>query len=130
MSRVKIQGTEYELRFDLGAMEKMDEIFGGGLEGIQQALRKRSLKSTKQIFEIMANSARHYRGQKEDVNADRALRHATIKEIDEMSNAILAAQEESMKTDTVNGAADDEKHDDVLEELEAEDEKNGATGEG
>ena len=40
----------------------------------------------------------------------------------------MQAQEESFRKETLDGAADDTQHDDVLEEIEAEEAKNAETG--
>ena len=127
MVKCKVKGKEYELRLDLDALETLESVFEG--ENVMEVFRKRSFSNVKKIFVVMANCARDYNGQPQDVT-ERDIRHASMADAAAMADAILAAQEEAFKTETVNGAADDSHHDEVMEMIEEIEEKNGAPGEG
>ena len=129
MAKVTIRGKEYELRLDLNTMERLEEAFEGDSAKAARAMTDRSFRNLRRLFVAMANSAKEYREQEPDVT-EKTLDHISLKEITEVTDAIVAAQEEGFKADTANGAADDERHDAVLEAMEAEEEKNGETGEG
>lgn len=127
MVKVKVKGKEYELRLDLDALETLESVFEG--ENVMEVFRKRSFSNVKKIFVVMANCARDYNGKPQDVT-EKELRHASMTDAAAMADAILSAQEEAFKTETVNGAADDSHHDEVMEMIEEIDEKNGEPGEG
>lgn len=127
MVKCKVKGKEYELRLDLDALETLESVFEG--ENVMEVFRKRSFSNVKKIFVVMANCARDYNGQPQDVT-EKDIRHASMADAAAMADAILAAQEEAFKTETVNGAADDSHHDEVMEMIEEAEEKNGAPGEG
>lgn len=127
MVKCKVKGKEYELRLDLDALETLESVFEG--ENVMEVFRKRSFSNVKKIFVVMANCARDYNGQPQDVT-EKDIRHASMADAAAMADAILAAQEEAFKTETVNGAADDSHHDEVMEMIEEMEEKNGGAGEG
>ena len=127
MVKCKVKGKEYELRLDLDALETLESVFEG--ENVMEVFRKRSFSNVKKIFVVMANCARDYNGQPQDVT-EKDIKHASMADAAAMADAILAAQEEAFKTETVNGAADDSHHDEVMEMIEEAEEKNGAPGEG
>lgn len=127
MVKCRVKGKEYELRLDLDALETLESVFEG--ENVMEVFRKRSFSNVKKIFVVMANCARDYNGQPQDVT-EKDIRHASMADAAAMADAILSAQEEAFKTETVNGAADDSHHDEVMEMIEEIDEKNGASGEG
>ena len=127
MVKCTVKGREYELRLDLDALETLESVFEG--ENVMEVFRKRSFSNVKKIFVVMANCARDYNGQPQDVT-EKDIRHASMADAAKMADAILAAQEEAFKTETVNGAADDSHHDEVMEMIEEIEEKNGEPGEG
>ena len=127
MAKTEINGKTYELRLDLYAMEMIEDAFGDSYGNAMDALRKRSFKTARKMFAILANSARSFRGYPEDISEDE-FKHLGMADVVKMTEAIMQAQEESFKKETLDGAADDATHDDVLEEIEAEEAKNGATG--
>lgn len=127
MVKCRVKGKEYELRLDLDALETLESVFEG--ENVMEVFRKRSFSNVKKIFVVMANCARDYNGQPQDVT-EKDIKHASMADAAAMADAILAAQEEAFKTETVNGAADDSHHDEVMEMIEETEEKNGAPGEG
>ena len=127
MAKVEINGKEYDLRLDLYTMELIQDAFEDTYENAMEALRKRSFKSIRKIFTCMANSARSFRKDPEDVSPD-DFKHMNMADVAKMTDAITQTQEEGFRKETFDGAADEEQHDDVLEEIEAEEAKNGATG--
>lgn len=127
MVKCKVKGREYELRLDLDALETLEGVFEG--ENVMEVFRKRSFSNVKKIFVALANCARDYNGQPQDVT-EKDVKHASMADAAAMADAILAAQEEAFKTETVNGAADDSHHDEVMEMIEEIEEKNGEPGEG
>lgn len=125
MAQVIINGKTYGLRFDLSAMEAVEAEFGG-MKEMYAAMKaqKDGMEAVKKIFVILANAHRGFCGEPEDVT-EAALRHAPLRALGEIGDAIRAALEESMRVETVDGGeADDDEHDAYLEAIE----KNGVTG--
>ena len=120
MASLEINGKNYPLRFDMYAMEQVEEEFGGirsmfesmrGSEG-----RQGVAKTLRTMFRILANSARNEMDLPENVTGDE-IRHCSVQKV---SDAIGAAINEGMKSETTGGnEADDEVHDEYLEEIEA-----------
>lgn len=120
MAKTTINGVTYELRFDLYALEQIEEEYGS-LRDMFALLKsgKGQTKLMKRLFLIMANAQRSYEGKPEDIT-EAALKHARLSVLAD----IRAALDEGMKTETMNGgAADDDVHDGYLDEIERE-EKN------
>jgi len=118
MTSVTIRGKKYELRFDLWALEQIEEEFGGikkmyeNLGGGDSASLVRALGT---VFRILANSARDYAGLEPNVTGDE-VRHEPVGKI---TAAIHAAINEGMHAETANGnEADDDIHDEYLDEIE------------
>lgn len=128
MAQVIINGRPYGLRFDLSALEAVEEEFGdlrAALEGIKRHADRDGIDAIKRLFVILANCERGFRGEAEDVTAE-ALKHAPLYVLSQLGDAIVASIKESMQVETVaGGAADEEVHDGFLEELDA---KNGKAG--
>lgn len=121
MAVIRIKGIEYPLRYDLDAMEKIEEKFGSTKDAMA-VIRSRSVKATKQMFVILANSARGYAGEAEDITEE-VLAHESLRKLNELSQAFARALEEGMESETSDGGpADDEVHDIFEDE---EDIKNG-----
>lgn len=120
MVKTTINEKTYGLRFDLEALEKIEEEFGSLKEMFAQLQSgKGQVRLMKRLFLIMANAQRGYEGKPEDIGED-ALKHARMSVLAD----IRAALDEGMKTETMNGGeADDDVHDAYLEEIER-DEKN------
>lgn len=118
---VRINGQRYRLRFDLWALEKIEEEFGGMKEAFQ-ALHGGSMVTTaRKMFAIMANCQRNLDGMPEDVTGQEITAHMSVTKLAEISAALRAAVEKGMESETEGGAADDGVHD----ALEAEyNEKN------
>lgn len=124
MAKVVIDGKEYGLRFDLYAMEQIEEELGS-MKAAFDALRGgKQLKTTRIMFKIMANSYLSFAGEKETITGDE-IKHAGMDAIMTISDAIKKAVEEGSKSETTGGnEADDEVHDIYLEEIEREERKN------
>ena len=123
MAKVTIGSKEYGLRFDLYAMEQIEEEFGS-VQNAFTALRDgKQIKATRTLFRILANSFLSFNGEEETVTGEE-IKHASMEEVLTMSNAIKAAIAEGSKAETTNGnEADDEAHDVYLEQIDKE-EKN------
>lgn len=123
MTETRIDGRIYELRFDLYAMEGVEEEFGSMKELFEiMSSGKRQVKTLKSLFRLMGNSARAYRGEDENITGQEVLR-LTVREMGELSEAMKREIQKSMKKETMDGnEADDEDHD--LYETES-DRKNG-----
>ena len=129
MASIKINGKEYGLRFDLYAMEQVEETFGSVKKAFDALREGKQLKTTRLLFKILANSYLSFNGQEETVTGDE-IKHADMNTVMLISEAVKAAIAEGSKSETTGGnEADDEVHDMYLEQIEAE-EKNGVTGEG
>ena len=129
MERIRIGEKEYEIVFNMYSMELIQEKYGHVQEIIQRITGSKELevRLTKELFVILANTARHEKGEPEDVTG-RDLERMHFEDwkkamIREMVVIEIAA---GMKSETTGGnEADDENHDVWLEE----EEKNGLTGE-
>ena len=126
MTHVTINGKVYGLRFDLGALETVEQEFGD-LKYVFEKLQEGEdrLGTIKRMFVIMANCQRGFDGEAEDVTVE-ALRHAPLSAIKQIGDATIEAVKASLRVETANGGeADDDVHDGYLEEIEA---KNAPTG--
>lgn len=121
---VRINGQMYRLRFDLWALEKIEEEFGG----IRQAFDamtagKGMVAATRKLFAIMANCQRNLDGMPETVTGDEIGGHESMAKLKEIGNAIRAAVRAGMKSETKDGGeASDRKANPLDREYE---EKNG-----
>ena len=119
MARITINGKEYGLRFDLYAMEQMEEEFGS-VKAVFDMMRegKHQVKTMRTLFKIMANSYLGWKGEEENVTGDE-VKHADMNMVTEISDAVKQAIAEGSKSETTGGnEADDEVHDVYLEEIE------------
>ena len=119
MASINIKGKEYPLRFDMYAMEQIENEFGG-IREMFECMRggegKGVAKTLQTIFRILANSARNELDLPENVTGEE-IRHEKVQKV---SDAIGAAINEGMKSETTGGnEADDEVCDEYLEEIEA-----------
>ena len=125
MAKIRINGEEYDLRMDIHAMEQIEKEFGD----IRDALRlfragERKVSMIKAMFRILANSGRKRAGLEENVSAD-VIDSCSLADMSRIARALNQTMEEAMRAETVNGGeADDEVHDEYMEELERR-EKNG-----
>ena len=118
MVKLRIGTKEYGLRMDMYAMEMIEEEFGS-MKDMFAKIQDGGSKAIQKLFRILANAQLAYDGEEETVtgNEIRRLRVAAMAGI---GNAIRAAVEEGMKSETTNGEeADDEVFDVYLSEIEA-----------
>lgn len=118
MASIIIKGKEYGLRFDLYAMEQIEEEFGSVKNVFDTLKGGKQLKATRILFRILANSWLSFNGEEETVTGDE-IKHADMKMIQEVSEAVQKAIAEGSKSETTEGnEADDDVHDIYLEEIE------------
>ena len=118
---VRLNGKVYRLRFDLWALEQIEQEFGGmreafgamtGGSGMVGAVRK--------LFKILANCQRNMDGMPEDVTEQEITSHESMAKLLEISGAIRAAMNEGMKSETADGGeASDKRKNPLDEEYEA-----------
>lgn len=118
---VRLNGKVYRLRFDLWALEQIEQEFGGmreafgamtGGSGMVGAVRK--------LFKILANCQRNMDGMPEDVTGQEITSHESMAKLLEISGAIRAAMNEGMKSETADGGeASDKRKNPLDEEYEA-----------
>lgn len=124
MAAVKVNGQSYPLRFDLDAMEQIEDRFGGTREMLAEIKGSRGTKAVKQVFVILANNYREWAGLVPDLD-ESVLRHAELNVIRQIGSCIKEAMEEGMRSETAaGGKADDEVHDVFLEEIDREEKKS------
>lgn len=115
---VKVKGIEYDLRFDLGAMEDVENEFGS-TGALFQDIKDQKYKSFKVLLRIMINSALEYAGEDKRVT-DKDLRSVPLDELRKVVPVLNA----SMHAETIDGGeADDSVHDGYLEAIEREEKK-------
>jgi hypothetical protein len=119
MASITIKGAKYDLLFDMWALEQIESEFGG-VKKMYDSLRGGDgtvnlSKAMATVFRILANSARDAAGLTTNVTGDE-VRHVSVGKLTE---AVHAAINEGMKAETQDGnEADDEVHDEYLEEIE------------
>jgi len=124
MEKVLIGDHEYELVFNMYAMELIEEKYDDARATINRLVEspKQELKLCRELFVIMANAAREAKGEPEDVT-DKPLKEMKF---EDYNNLMLRAKliievAHGMRSETTGGnEADDTVHDAYLEE----DEKN------
>jgi hypothetical protein len=122
-NEVRINGKMYRLRFDLWALEQLEEQFGGIRQAFEQMSGGQMVKTVRKLFAIMANCQRNLDGLPEDVTGNEITGHESMAKLNEISGAIKAAIEEGMKSETRDGGEASDKAANPLEkEYEA---KNG-----
>lgn len=121
---VRINGQLFRFRFDLWAMEQIEEEFGGMREAFQaMSGGKGMVQAVRKIFRILANCQRNFDGAPENVTGEEITKHTTMKKIQEISSAIEAAIRISMESETADGGeASDRKENPLDREYN---EKNG-----
>jgi hypothetical protein len=119
MASIKIGGEEYSLRMDIHAMEQIENEFGDLKSAMEEFRAKdRKISMVKAMFRILANSGRKKEGKPEDVTGEE-IDSFNLADLNILSNTLNQAMKESMHAETVNGnEADDETHDEYMEELE------------
>ena len=117
MVKLKIKENEYGLRLDMYAMEMIEDEFGSMKEMFDR-IQNGSTKPVRALFRILANAQLSYEGKEETVTGDE-LKHLKPAALNGVSNAIRAAVEEGMKSETTDGEeADDDVYDVYLNEIE------------
>ena len=118
MAKLTIDGKEYGLRFDLYAMEQIEEEFGSVQAAFDALKEGHQMKATRILFKVLANSYLSYIGEEETVTG-KEIRHVGMDGVLKISDAVREAIAEGSKSETTGGgAADDEVHDLYLEEIE------------
>lgn len=118
MVKLKVGEKEYGLRLDLYAMEQIEDEFGS-MKEMFETLQNGGSRAIRKLFRIMANAQLAYEDKEETVTGDE-LKRLKVSAIAGIGQAIRAAVEEGMKSETTNGeAADDEVYDVYLSEIEA-----------
>ena len=118
---IRINGQLYRLRFDLWALEQIEQEFGGVREAFGKLLGPDMHAVVRKLFAITANCQRDYDGMPADITPEIIGRHTSIAKLTEISAAIQAAVEKGMESETDGGPADDQPQDALAE---AYDEKN------
>ena len=116
---VRINGQLYRLRFDLGALEEIEQEYGGIREAFRALQGAGMTAAVRKLFRICANCQRDYDGMPTDVTEDTIGKHTSLGKIAEISAAIQAAVEKGMESETNGGEADDEPQDALAEEYDA-----------
>jgi len=131
MINAKIKGQLVPLRFDLRAMELLDERYGtDSQELIGRFQKKAGIHDLKMIFGAMANSARSYLGHEEDVD-EKMINHLDIVEINDLAVSIKEEMRRTMHVRGADGNEDGDRHQDVFgAEMAEEERKNAEAGEG
>lgn len=118
MVKLKIEEKEYGLRFDMYAMEMIEDEFGSMGEMMEKLQKERS-RDVITLFVILANAYLAYEGKEESVKRE-DLRRLKAMALKGLSRAVIAAIKEGMKSETSGGnEADDEVYDVYLAELES-----------
>ena len=124
MAEIRIKRKTYNLRMDIYAMEQIEKEYGDLRDALRAFHKDRKITMVKTMFRILANSGRRKAGLPEDVTGEE-IEDCNLADLDQLAKALNQAMEEAMHAETVGGnEADDEVHDEYLEELE-QNEKNG-----
>lgn len=128
MEKVTIRGQEYEILFDMYALEKIREKYGNATEVMKGLQNPGNIdyKLVRELFVIMANAARDYRELPEDIT-DKPLRHLHVEDFQraQIWEKLVIEFANGWRSETTGGGeADDAHHDAYLEE----DAKNAETG--
>ena len=117
MASITIRGEKYELLFDMWALEQIENEFGG-VKKMYESLRGEGASlatAMRTVFKILANSYRDNAGLATNITGEE-VRHVSV---GKLTKAVHEAIEEGMKSETLGGnEADDEAHDEYLEEIE------------
>jgi len=118
MVKLRIGETEYGLRMDMYAMELIEDEFGT-MKNMFDKIQEGGSKAIRNLFRILANAELAYEGKEETVTGDEVKR-LRVSAMAGIGNAIRAAVEEGMKSETNEGNdADDEVFDVYLSEIES-----------
>ena len=118
MAEIRINRKTYNLRMDIHAMEQIEKEFGDLRDALQAFRKDRKITMVKAMFRILANSGRKKAGLPEDVTGEE-IDGCNLADLDQLAKALNQAMEEAMHAETIGGGeADDEPHDEYMEELE------------
>lgn len=116
---VRINGKLYRLRFDLWALEQIEEEFGGIMEAFNAMSAGKNgggmVKSVRKLFAILANCQRNLDGLPEDVTGAEITSHESLEKLKEISGAIRAAMNEGTRSETRDGGKASEKKENPLD---------------
>lgn len=124
MTKYSIGAKEYTFRFDLTAMEQIENELGGireMFEGLSGNGGKQ-IATLRTVFRIMANNGEEYEGRPAEVTGNEIMR-MTIAEMGELTTMLRDEIKESMEPKEHNR----EEGDGVILD-DAGDEKNAETG--
>lgn len=128
MTKVKIDGKEYSLRFDMEAMENVEDEFGS-IDELQAILtgdrQGKQVKGLRGMFRIMANSALTYEGQEPTVTGQEIMR-LTMAEMRELSKNMMNELRKSMGIKLKSADADRDGI--IVDDDDDDDEKNVKAG--
>ena len=103
---------------DIHAMEQIEKEFGDLRDALTAFRKDRKIGMVKAMFRILANSGQKKAGKPEDVSGEE-IDDCNLADLDRLAQALNQAMEEAMHAETVGGnEADDEVHDEYMEELE------------
>lgn len=118
MAAIRIKKRTYDLRMDIHAMEQIEKEFGDLRDALTAFRKDRKIGMVKAMFRILANSGQKKAGKPEDVSGEE-IDDCNLADLDRLAQALNQAMEEAMHAETVGGnEADDEVHDEYMEELE------------
>lgn len=118
MAAIRIKKRTYDLRMDIHAMEQIEKEFGDLRDALTAFRKDRKIGMVKAMFRILANSGQKKAGKPEDVSGEE-IDDCNLADLDRLAQALNKAMEEAMHAETVGGnEADDEVHDEYMEELE------------
>lgn len=121
---VRINGVLYKLRFDMWALEQIEEKFGGIGQAFEALDGKGSMvKTAKTMFAIFANCQRNLDGMPENVTGDEISSHESMGKLKEITAAIRAAIRDGFVAETEDGGPASDKRANPIEKEYKE--KNG-----
>lgn len=126
MTGITIEGKQYTLRFDLTAMEAIEEEYGR-LENMFAEMRGgRRVKALRTVFAVMANSGAEYEGRKANITGREIMRMT----VSEMKGLMALIETEIRKSGVTKIREEEDAPDGAILDASEEDEKekNGKTG--
>lgn len=123
MTKYVIGAKEYTFRFDLEAMEQIENEFGG-IREMYTALAGsgKQIASLRAVFRILANNGEEYEGRPAEVTGREIMRLTTA----EMSDLMEAIKAEIMESSKPKDQAAQEEEDGVV--IDDGDAKNAEAG--
>lgn len=126
MTEIRIEGRRYALRFDLMAMDAIEEQWGGMEQLFAEMRSGRRVKALKSVFAVMANSGAEYEGREANVTGKEILRMTVA----EMQGLMALIEAEIKKSGKTRIREEDDAPDGAILDASEEDEKekNGKAG--